>query len=342
MSVLWYQRNALFHKLGYCFTSGKGLQVFGNDKYFCNHDEAWQAMGEDNRQCSSGAYNSKSGLMRARTKLLRGGARPVRVAILLVGLVLAASVSARGDSGGVSLSERLDALRRAYPELVTDITTTHVLMKDGPVLLIDDREEKSFEEKLQRADIEDMLSQIYPVVGCDAAPVANFDPGRMRNEAFFKAVYGATKRSVERTVVRVDWFGETIAINGSFGLRDKIAAVVAELKPKFSELKSFLVPNGGTFVWRTVAGSDRLSAHSFGIAIDISTKRTEYWRWSKTRLGEPRAVGNKVPVDIVTAFERQGFIWGGNWYHYDTMHFEYRPELIEIGNLAKKRGCVTN
>ena len=24
-----------------------------------------------------------------------------------------------------------------------------------------------------------------------------------------------------------------------------------------------------------------------------------------------------------------GAIWGGRWFHYDTMHFEYRPELIE-------------
>ena len=27
-------------------------------------------------------------------------------------------------------------------------------------------------------------------------------------------------------------------------------------------------------------------------------------------------------------FERHGFIWGGKWHHYDTMHFEYRPELL--------------
>jgi hypothetical protein len=27
-------------------------------------------------------------------------------------------------------------------------------------------------------------------------------------------------------------------------------------------------------------------------------------------------------------FEKHGFIWGGKWYHYDTMHFEYRPELL--------------
>ena len=35
---------------------------------------------------------------------------------------------------------------------------------------------------------------------------------------------------------------------------------------------------------------------------------------------------------IVEIFERHGFIWGGKWYHYDTMHFEYRPELLPPGS----------
>jgi hypothetical protein len=30
--------------------------------------------------------------------------------------------------------------------------------------------------------------------------------------------------------------------------------------------------------------------------------------------------------EIVDIFERRGFVWGGKWYRYDTMHFEYRPE----------------
>ena len=37
---------------------------------------------------------------------------------------------------------------------------------------------------------------------------------------------------------------------------------------------------------------------------------------------------NRFPQAIVDAFEAEGFIWGGRWYHYDTMHFEYRPELF--------------
>jgi hypothetical protein len=35
-----------------------------------------------------------------------------------------------------------------------------------------------------------------------------------------------------------------------------------------------------------------------------------------------------MPRQIVDIFERHGFIWGGRWYHYDTMHFEFRPELL--------------
>ena len=37
---------------------------------------------------------------------------------------------------------------------------------------------------------------------------------------------------------------------------------------------------------------------------------------------------NQIPIQIVRIFEKHGFIWGGFWYHFDTMHFEYRPELL--------------
>ena len=42
--------------------------------------------------------------------------------------------------------------------------------------------------------------------------------------------------------------------------------------------------------------------------------------------------GTYDPHKIVEIFERHGFIWGGKWYHYDTMHFEYRPELLPPGS----------
>jgi hypothetical protein len=30
----------------------------------------------------------------------------------------------------------------------------------------------------------------------------------------------------------------------------------------------------------------------------------------------------------VRAFESHGFVWGGKWLFFDTIHFEYRPELL--------------
>jgi hypothetical protein len=35
-----------------------------------------------------------------------------------------------------------------------------------------------------------------------------------------------------------------------------------------------------------------------------------------------------VPTSVVEAFERHGFVWGGKWLFFDTMHFEYRPEVL--------------
>jgi len=38
----------------------------------------------------------------------------------------------------------------------------------------------------------------------------------------------------------------------------------------------------------------------------------------------------RIPAAIAEVFERFGFIWGAKWYHFDTMHFEYRPDLIAL------------
>ena len=51
---------------------------------------------------------------------------------------------------------------------------------------------KVFEEKLNHPDLEDMLSQLYLPGKPKAETPPDFDPGRIRVEAFFNAVYGAT------------------------------------------------------------------------------------------------------------------------------------------------------
>ena len=76
--------------------------------------------------------------------------------------------------------------------------------------------------------------------------------------------------------------------------------------------------------------ANRLSAHSYGMTIDIGGNYKTYWLWAKPGAKETDNVPykNKMPHEIVEIFEKHGFIWGGRWYHYDTMHFEYRPEIL--------------
>ncbi|MBV8131284.1 MAG: M15 family metallopeptidase, partial [Alphaproteobacteria bacterium] len=68
--------------------------------------------------------------------------------------------------------------------------------------------------------------------------------------------------------------------------------------------------------------------HSWGAAIDINAAHADYWLWHGSGVIGAGPV-NRIPPEIVTIFERHGFIWGGKWSHYDTMHFEYRPELLD-------------
>jgi hypothetical protein len=71
--------------------------------------------------------------------------------------------------------------------------------------------------------------------------------------------------------------------------------------------------------------------HSFGMTIDINTQFANYWQWDCSCKDETRPLKykNQIPKELVEVFEKHGFIWGGNWQHYDTMHFEYRPELLK-------------
>ena len=115
----------------------------------------------------------------------------------------------------------------------------------------------------------------------------------------------------------------TIMVTRINGVDKKLTAISNEFDDLPKEMKKYVASLGGTFKWRYIKGTHRLSAHSFGIAIDINTQYSDYWRWNKNLKYK-----NRIPKKIVEIFEKHGFIWGGKWYHYDTMYFEYRPELL--------------
>lgn len=141
-------------------------------------------------------------------------------------------------------------------------------------------------------------------------------------------MYGANESAVRRNLVKVDWFDGEVLITSINDTNKHLEDVARDLESK-KELKKYLT-NASSFYWRKVRGSDRQSAHSYGIAIDINIEYSDYWLWSNSNSTEMDTLvyKNRIPLDIVKVFENHGFIWGGRWYHYDTMHFEYRPEFF--------------
>lgn len=230
------------------------------------------------------------------------------------------------EADAASIPNGAAILMKAYPDFIMGYEGGKLLLKDGSRMVYDDGRKKSFEEKLDDADPEDMFAFRYDRSGVQ--PEYLQDAGRSRCEALFKKMYGASPAAVERNLVSVDWFGQKVRFTKINGADKKLRAVAEELKahPKF---KSYF-KSEGTYYWRPVRGAKRLSAHSYGMTIDIGGNYKTYWLWSNPGAGETSKVKyeNKMPMEIVRIFERHGFIWGGRWYHYDTMHFEYRPEIL--------------
>lgn len=222
-------------------------------------------------------------------------------------------------------------LRSAYPAFITGIEGNEIVFRDGSRLPISDGKDRPFEAWLANPDIRDMFRFAYPRGAPADPPARNFDPGRARNDAFFKKIYGDCRTpGFASALTTITWLpsksGQRIQISRLNGVAEHLQAVSRELDALPAKFDVFLVPSAGGYVCRPIAGTEQRSAHGYGIAIDIATRRSHYWRWAKG--GSGYAFRNEIPSEIVDIFEKHGFIWGGRWYHYDTMHFEYRPELL--------------
>lgn len=241
---------------------------------------------------------------------------------------------------GAAAPEGLIRLAAAYPEQVACYEENALRFRDGARMIYDTGPgPEDFEDRLNAASLKDQMSIPYPAGPDFDIPAENEDPGRLRHTPFFEKIYGKTERQVRRTLAKVSWApsGTALRVTTVNGVAERLASVGRELAALPKNLTAFVDSPAGVFNWRPVRGTHRLSPHSFGLAIDIDTDTSDYWRWQKEP-GEPE-YRNRIPMEIVKIFEAHGFIWGGKWYHYDTMHFEYRPELLPLPDGAMAKAC---
>lgn len=220
-------------------------------------------------------------------------------------------------------------LVRSYPGIITNVENNVVTFKSGNKMTYDDLDKKSNSELLNKPDIQDQLFYSYN----QSEPEKNTDAGRIRNDAFFKEIYGHTKDEVAKNLTTVTWCPKLVNSKLQFSKVNNAHLALGKVSKELDEhpeWKKYLTNIGGTFNWRKISGTNRLSAHSFGITIDINTSYSNYWQWDCGCKDESANLNykNRIPMGIVVIFEKHGFIWGGRWKHYDTMHFEFRPEIL--------------
>jgi hypothetical protein len=230
-----------------------------------------------------------------------------------------------------SIPSGLRCLHAAYPGQVCSVTPTTLVMCDGRSIAYDDGRAKSYEQRLEGPDLQDMMAEPY-AVSPSLPPGPNSEPGRVRYQPLFDAMYGATPSQVRSHFATVQWLprdaGHRVEVTTVNGVDARLRAVSGALAALAPSIRAHASQLAGTFNDRSIAGTERKSAHSYGIAIDVAPKLADYWRWREPNVETPVRYRNRMPLEIVAAFEREGFIWGGRWNHYDTMHFEYRPELL--------------
>ncbi|WP_230486897.1 M15 family metallopeptidase [Nocardioides anomalus] len=74
----------------------------------------------------------------------------------------------------------------------------------------------------------------------------------------------------------------------------------------------------GCYYPRFIAGTNTLSNHAFGLALDMNVP------------GNQRGTVGEMDRGVVDTFKKWGFAWGGDWNFTDPMHFEM-AELVTPG-----------
>lgn len=155
---------------------------------------------------------------------------------------------------------KLVCLARHYPGVPRRLDGSWWLeLRSGRRLLFDDGIVKTFEERLERPDLEDVFATRYPRGRAVAVTAPNGDPGRTRVDALFAETYGRTEADVRQELTIVDVAHRPFSVHRK--IEPALRRVSERLKPLLRDPKTaalFEHPGGG-FVDRNIHGTTRRS-----------------------------------------------------------------------------------
>lgn len=154
-------------------------------------------------------------------------------------------------------------------------------------------------------DISDMLT-------CVTVPFLSFDGEVCEGELIVHAALASEVREI---------------FEGLFEKRFPIERIVPVVAYGWDDDASMAANNSSAFNYRVIAGTDRLSNHSYGRAIDINPFQNPYTQRDGKVVPDgaaydPAAPGT-VTEDVAALFKSRGWQWGGDWQdRKDWQHFE--------------------
>ena len=169
-----------------------------------------------------------------------------------------------------------------------------------------------------------------------------------RSVAFLGVLWRAsTRKETEKQIVEINFLGKTTRVHKV--IQPKLAIIEEQIQEAAKTDKTIqawiekLAPVGG-YYWRVIAKTKSRSYHSFGLAIDLLPEslddKESYWLWASQERDDwwnvPYSERYHPPEKVIKIFEAYGFVWGGKWDMFDTMHFEYRPEVFILNGLPLK------
>jgi hypothetical protein len=247
-----------------------------------------------------------------------------------------------GRGLGVPLSKRslhTAALTRSYGPLIEKVE----LRGDDIVFTVRGKEIHYREgrmlsgENLSRAEEFDSIFYEY---GTDpASPVAGNQPRSSVSDDFPDALVGSTEREVRASCRRVDFLDHRVFAHSLCAdALERVDSRIRECERTSAEVRDYVARIKVVYSMkrRYVRGTRSKSYHAYGLALDVIPssygRKAVYWRWSAALTPDwasiPLSERWHPPQAVIDAFEENGFVWGGKWYRFDTVHFEYRPEIV--------------
>jgi hypothetical protein len=162
-----------------------------------------------------------------------------------------------------------------------------------------------------------------------------------RSRHFFDALYRAETRDAAYLRLKtIRFLGKPLLVH--YSIMEELALVEERINREArtdSQVRQWVnsITSITAWNWRNIAQTESRSYHAYGVAIDLLPANyrnlgESYWLWAAEKNLEwwkvPYARRLHPPLKVIHAFEAYGFIWGGKWMFYDTMHFEYRPEIL--------------